>query len=133
MADVFVTYSRRNREFVRKLADALEARGRSVWVDLEDIVPSASWMAEVRSAIAAADSVLIVLSPDWVASEVCQAEMGYAAELSKRMVPVVAQEVDPAAVDPRVADLSWLSFGAEDQFTADVSRLVDARRVREPH
>ncbi len=43
MADVFLSYSRRDRAFVEYLRAALEAAKRSVWVDLRDIPPSAAW------------------------------------------------------------------------------------------
>ena len=52
---VFVSYSRADRERVIELTLALEARGKRAWVDLQDIPPSAEWMAEIRSAIDAAD------------------------------------------------------------------------------
>jgi hypothetical protein len=34
LADVFVSYSRRDAEFVRRLVDTLESRGKDVWVDI---------------------------------------------------------------------------------------------------
>ena len=33
MTDVFMSYSRRNLEFVLKLADALKTHGKEVWFD----------------------------------------------------------------------------------------------------
>ena len=65
--DVFVSYSRADRERVVELTRALAARGKRAWVDLEDIPPSAEWMAEIRSAIESADDYLVVIrlpSPD---------------------------------------------------------------------
>ena len=37
MADVFVSYSRKDGAFVHALYDVLAAAGRDVWVDWEDI------------------------------------------------------------------------------------------------
>ena len=62
--DVFVSYSRADRERVLALTQALAARGKRAWVDLEDIPPSAEWMTEIRAAIEAADGYLVVVSPD---------------------------------------------------------------------
>jgi hypothetical protein len=64
MAELFISYSRRDQAFVRRLTAGLEDRGKDVWVDLDDILPSAPWMAEIKVAIAEADSVVVVLSPD---------------------------------------------------------------------
>lgn len=45
--DVFVSYSRKDAAFVRKFHDALAAARREVWVDWEDIPPSAEWLREI--------------------------------------------------------------------------------------
>ena len=67
MSGVFMSYSRKDRDVVT----AMRGAGEDVWVDLDDIVPSAVWMEEIKTAIANADSVIFVISPDSVASEVC--------------------------------------------------------------
>ena len=43
MADVFVSYSRKDGAFVHELYDVLAAAGRDVWVDWEDIPPASQW------------------------------------------------------------------------------------------
>lgn len=37
MADVFISYSRQDKDLVRALHDALKAQNRDTWVDWEDI------------------------------------------------------------------------------------------------
>ena len=76
--DVFVSYSRADRERVIELTQGLAARGKRAWVDLEDIPPSAEWMAEIRSAIEAADGYLVVVSPALAGSKVCAEELEHA-------------------------------------------------------
>lgn len=44
MADIFLSYSHRDKLFVRRLVDALAAQKRNTW---EDIPPTAEWRAEV--------------------------------------------------------------------------------------
>ena len=51
MADVFISYAHEDVDFVRQVADALERRGKAVWVDWQDVPPSAKWRAEMRSAV----------------------------------------------------------------------------------
>jgi TIR domain len=63
VADLFISYSRKDREFVLRLNQALEKRDYDVWVDLEDIPPTADWMEEVRSGIEGADAYVFVISP----------------------------------------------------------------------
>jgi hypothetical protein len=40
VADVFVSYSRRDYAFVRQLVDAVSRAGKEVWLDTEDIADS---------------------------------------------------------------------------------------------
>jgi hypothetical protein len=91
-----------------------------VWVDLDDIVPSAVWMDEIRTAIAGADSLIFVVSPDSVTSEVCGIELKYAVELSKRIVPVVVRDMPAEAVPAPLPDISW-HFVRRETFDADVA------------
>ncbi len=51
MADVFISHSRREQDFVRALHRALGDHGRETWVDWEDIPPTAKWLTEVYAAI----------------------------------------------------------------------------------
>src|SRR6188474_3336148 len=87
--DVFVSYSRADREQVVALTRGLAERGKRAWVDLEDIPPSAEWMAEIRAAIDSANGYLVVISPALAASEICAEELEHARAAGKRIVPVL--------------------------------------------
>jgi hypothetical protein len=60
----FISYSRKDAAFVRRLHGLLVARGRDPWVDWDDIPPIAEWMQRIRAGIDAAPAVIFVLSPD---------------------------------------------------------------------
>src|SRR4051812_22964366 len=97
--DVFVSYSRRDKAFVEEtLFPALVARGKDVWIDLEDIPPADDWHDEVLRGVAAANAVVFVLSPDSVSSAVCGQEVDRAVELNKRLIPVVHRDVGDTPV-----------------------------------
>ena len=51
MADGFISYSPRDRDFVRDLHRALGEHGRETLVDWEDILPTTEWLTEVYAAI----------------------------------------------------------------------------------
>jgi hypothetical protein len=62
--DVFVSYSRQDKPFVEgRLLPALAARGKDVWIDLEDIPPAADWRERIWDGIGAARAFVFVLSP----------------------------------------------------------------------
>jgi len=132
VSDVFLSYSRRDGEVVRRLHAALAATGREAWVDWAGIPPTAEWMAEVRAAVDAADAFVVVLSPDWAASPVCREEAEHAAARGKRIVPVVVRDTDPAAVPERVAALNWIFLRPGDDFEAGVATLLAALELDLP-
>ena len=121
MVDVFISYSRRDQAFVRSFHAALVARGREVWIDWEDIPPTADWEAEIYAGIEAADAFVFVLSPDSVRSDVCPRELEHAVHHQKRLVPVVCRAVDPKDVPPALAALNWIFWRGDD-----VGPTVDA-------
>ena len=51
MSDVMISYSRRNKTFVRNLDHALKAEGLETWVDWDDIPPTANWWSEIEAGI----------------------------------------------------------------------------------
>jgi WD40 repeat protein len=126
VADVFVSYARVDAPFVRKLRDALHARERESWVDLDDIPPSAEWLKEVFAGIEGSDTFVVVISPDSVRSDVCELELRHAVAHNKRIVPIVARQTDAAAVPPSLATLNWVDFTVEAEFPAGLERLLQA-------
>ena len=78
MSDVFISYSRRDIDFVRHLFDQLTARDREPWADWQDILPTDDWLAEAYRGIEAAGSFLFIISPDSVVSDICGLETEHA-------------------------------------------------------
>ena len=66
--------------------------------DWEDIRPTEEFMQAIYGAIEGADTFIFILTPDSVASVVCGREIAHAATHNKRMVPIVAQEVNADTV-----------------------------------
>src|SRR4051812_43691910 len=91
---LFVSYSRRDAAFVRKLCAGLLTQGIDSWVDWEDIPPSAEWMDEIRRGIDSADAFAFVISVDSVVSKVCGEELGHAVAAGKRLIPLRLTDVD---------------------------------------
>ena len=84
MADMMVSYSRKDREFVRTLNQSLEMHQRTTWIDWDDLPPTAPVREEIFAGIADSLAVVIVLTPDWLASDYCRGEFERALQLSKR-------------------------------------------------
>ncbi|MGF1458696.1 MAG: toll/interleukin-1 receptor domain-containing protein [Leptolyngbyaceae cyanobacterium] len=125
-ANVFISYSRRNKEFVQELYAALDATGREVWVDWENIPVAVDWWQEIQLGIELADTFVFVLSPDSVASKVCGQEIEEALRHNKRLVPLVCQDVQPDQVHPELARLNWIFLRTQDDFQQGFKSLLEA-------
>jgi WD40 repeat protein len=126
MADVFVSYSRRDAEFVGRLAEALTERGKDAWVDIEGIRDAEVFPAALRAAIEESDGFVFVVSPDSVASAYCEQEVEHALELNKRIVPLLLRPVADELVPEGVRVRNWVPFVAPGDFEHGVGRVVDA-------
>ena len=129
MPDLFITYSRKNKEFVRRLVDALEKQGRDVWVDWEDIPPTVDWMKEIRDGIDSSNSYVYIITPDSINSKVCLAEIEHALDQQKKLIPVLHQDVEmPSSTKERRAsdlanplDRAYSALG----FESDSDRILE--------
>ena len=125
MNDVFISYSRKDQAFVKKLFDALTDQKRETWVDWEGIPPTAEWLAEVYAAIDAANAFIYVISPDSTSSEICQLELKHAINQNKRLIPVLLKEVDPGKLHEQVSKINWLRMD-EDNVYSSLNNLLAA-------
>jgi TolB-like protein len=86
MADVFVSYCRRDKGRVQPLVAAIEGMGWSVWWD-PAIVPGQEFDRQIDAELARAAAVLVVWTPDSVESRWVRGEARVAAERNV-LVPV---------------------------------------------
>jgi len=123
---VFVSYSRKNMAFADRLEAALKERGFEPLIDRAEIYAFEDWWKRIQALIARADTVIFVLSPDAIASEVCAKEVAFATSLNKRFAPVVFQRVDDKLVPEALARLNFIFFDDDAQFADRINRLCDA-------
>ncbi|NJL44904.1 MAG: toll/interleukin-1 receptor domain-containing protein [Leptolyngbyaceae cyanobacterium SM2_3_12] len=127
MAEIFISYSRRDKDFVQVLDQALAASRYGTWVDWDDIPPTADWWKAIEAGIEAAHTCVFVISPDSVASSICRQEIDYAVKRHKRLIPIVRREgFDSQRLHPALSDLNWLFFRQSDDFNIALQKLVEA-------
>jgi hypothetical protein len=93
MANVFVSYSRQDIEFARKLVEWLEKKGHRVWMDKKRILGGADYREEIADGISSADIFISLLSPDSVTSKWVKREIYYADDKEKFIIPVLVRFV----------------------------------------
>ena len=96
-------------------------------MDWEDIRPTEEFMQAIYAAIEGADTFVFVLTPDSVTSVPCGHEIAHAAANNKRMVPIVAQDVNADTVPEALAKLEWIFYcRAGDDFEKATDKLISA-------
>jgi tetratricopeptide (TPR) repeat protein len=128
-AKVFISYSRKDIEFVDRLDAALRARGSEPLIDRTDIYAFEQWWQRIEALIGRADTVVFVISPDAVASEIALKEIAEAASLNKRFAPVVWRRVDDKLIPEPLAKLNFILFDDETQFEQRANQLAEALRT----
>jgi hypothetical protein len=88
---VFLSYSRRDAAFVGRLADDLATRGIEPWLDTEDLPTDDEdrWRRSVVQGIRESAAILLILSPDSVRSASVERELTIAAEMTRRIIPIM--------------------------------------------
>lgn len=129
-SDVFISYRRKDVEFVKRLVEALQETGREVWIDWEDIPPgSISFTDDIRKGLEGADAVILVLTPAYFESPYCvEMELNRAISLKKKIIPIVLEKFDDEVAAPLIGHINWIFFtphaGHENTFEESLPKLM---------
>jgi len=123
--DIFISYSRRDQEFVTRLASDLDAQVAGVWLDQSAIQAGEKWRDEIMDGIHECKAFILVLSPDAVASKHVRAEVKKAVELEKIIFPILYR---PSKMTGRfrslVEEIQTLDMRS-GSYTDNFQKLVD--------
>jgi hypothetical protein len=109
---VFISYSRRDSQFVEKLSSDLRERGISTWIDTAAIQPGTNWKSEIERALRNASALIFVISPDSTKSQWMIRELTATIQLHKTVLPVIIQDVDETELPSAIREVQWADFRA---------------------
>ena len=105
------------------LVSELEKAGHEVWLDRSAIQGGAFWQEEIVRAVEKAEVVLLVVSSRSVESLHVERELGLAALRTKRIVPVILDNLDvPDKMDYALGGVERISLGSD--FQVGTRRLI---------
>ena len=121
MTQLFISYSRKDIAFARRLAGDLEKAGYTVWWDITDLRGGDDWVRVIPEAIETSDFVVVVLSPDSTASEWVRKEYTQALSLRKKIIPIMLRTT---AVPFALNTINYLDFTSEQDYAESLNALL---------
>ncbi len=117
MTRVFISHSSKDVQFVlTHLKPLFDRLGMPAWCSATDVRMASDWERQIRAALAQADWVVVVLSPDAQKSPWVQAETHWALEHRPgRVVPIMARECEPSEIHLRLGTIQYIDFRADAQ------------------
>jgi len=86
---LFISYARKDVEFAQKLNADLQRHEVTTWIDELGIRGGEDWPNRIATAIEGCQAMLVILSPDSVASRWVQRELAFADQKGKRVLPLL--------------------------------------------
>ena len=93
VVNVFISHAEKDRPFATSLGTALMGAGLRLW-EPHAVQPGDNWALKAGEALAKADAVVVLLSPDAVASEWVRREIEFAISAPRfkgRLIPVLVR------------------------------------------
>jgi hypothetical protein len=120
---LFISYSSRDRDAVKNLAQDLESAVKTlphqsefgVWFD-QELIGGHDWWSNILSAIYHSDLFIFALTPESLDSAPCKLEYTYAHHLNKRILPILlAEGVNPGLLASELQRLQFVDYRAADK------------------
>ena len=126
MAKAFVSYSRKDIAFAKRLTAELQKGDLDFWIDWEGIPPTVDWWREIEKGIEEADVFLFLISPDSAQSKICGQEIDTAVKNGKRLIPLVVRDIPSEDTPVPLRHLNWIFFRENDDYDASLNKLMSS-------
>jgi len=142
---VFICYSRADKQFAAQLVDDLAEYEVEVWMDIRSIPSGSNWDLEVQKGLDNSDVMLVLLSPSSAASQNVADEWSYFIERDKPIIPIMIapcevpfrlsrrQRVDFTTDYKRGFQQLLLALGSPAQRDPESTKQIRAIPMRDPH
>jgi TIR domain len=130
---VFISYSRKDRAFVDRLASELNAAGVQTWVDTQDIAAGLNWQEEIERGLFRADALLHVASQHSAGAKWLEVELMAFLSKKGRVVPLIVDDEGAAQLPAILRTIQWIDFRTDfDQAIQLLLRGIQSLRGNKP-
>lgn len=107
MARLFVSYSRTDEVFARRIATSLSQMGADIWIDLRDIPAGMKWSSAIQQGLDICDAMILIVSPSSMGSPNVEDEWQDYRDRGKTIIPVLIQ---PTELHYQLRRLQYINF-----------------------
>ncbi|MDK3161672.1 toll/interleukin-1 receptor domain-containing protein [Kamptonema cortianum] len=125
MATLFISYSRTDEEFARRLASSLVQLGASVWIDVDEIPAGMKWSRAIQEGLDTCDALILIITPAAMQSENVEDEWQYILDQRKPVFPVL---LIPTRIHFQLSRLQYVDFHTQRFETALIQLHSELRR-----
>jgi hypothetical protein len=90
MAYVFISYSHKDKEYARQLADEMKRRGIEVWID-DRIEYGDVWTRVIQENLERCQAMILIMTSNAYNSEWVQNELAFAQQIKKPILPLLLE------------------------------------------
>lgn len=118
-ASIFISYSREDESFARRLSVNLQKYQFKTWLDVESIQSGSNWASAIQQGLSGADVMLLIISPDSIHSSNVENEWQYFLNVRRKpVIPVYYRPIEWHTIHFQLAMLHYVDF-RENQTTFD--------------
>lgn len=125
MARIFISYSRTDETFARRLATSLSNMGADIWIDVEDIPAGMKWSSAIQQGLDGGDLLIVIISPESMSSRNVEDEWQYYLDNGKPVIPVLLK---PAKIHFQLNRIQYIDFHRQAYDTALYQLYAELRR-----
>ena len=127
MSHVFISYSKRNADYVNRLANYLQENGFDIWLDTSNLHDGVSWWQAIDQGIKDCTAFIVVMTPESAASKWVQKELHLALHRNKPLFQLLRDgENWSIFVDTQYTDVSQGEL-PNDEFLQSLSQASPRR------
>jgi RNA-directed DNA polymerase len=120
---IFISYSRKDEKFAKKLAGRFLTKKEKVWLDTNDIRASKKWSNAIEDGLGESDVMVLIVSPPSMESENVANEWQYFLDEEKPIIPVFLYGSDKI-LKFELRRIQYIDFREIGKFESNFNKLL---------
>jgi len=134
MSSIFISYSHKDKSFVKKLAADLRDNGHYIWIDNTEVLVGDSLIDKIRNGIDSVDFVAAIISSISLSSQWVKKELDLASnrEIDEKRVVVLPILLNDVKLPGFLKGKYYADFREEDNYQEGLDELLERLGPRTP-